>query len=199
MPKVAKAKDDRVYQLKVTLKDTKPPIWRRILARADTRLGDLHVILQVVMGWTDSHLHQFIAKGQYFGAPTDDGIAEASDEDEFTLGQVVRAERSKLVYEYDFGDGWMHDVLVEEIRPVEAKAKYPRCVDGKRACPPEDCGGVWGFYNMLEAVRDPKHPEHDDLVEWLGDEFDEEAFDLDAVNKDLSRLSKQSRAWRMFG
>ena len=188
MPRTTRTKDDRIYQLKVTLKGSKPPIRRRLQVRADTRLGDLHTILQTVMGWTNSHLHQFKINGEYYGMPMDDEFEETNDEDKFRLGQVVDAEKSKFVYEYDFGDGWMHDIVVEAILPPEKGVALPRCLDGKQACPPEDCGGIGGFYNLLEAVRDPSHPEHGELSEWLGGEFDPEAFNLDEVNKNLARL-----------
>jgi hypothetical protein len=199
MPRATKTKDDRIFQLKVTLNGSKPPIWRRVQVRADTRLGDLHAILQAVMGWDDSHLHQFIVEGEYYGVPTDDDFDEMMDEDKFTLTQVVGGEKSKIVYEYDFGDGWMHDMVVEKILPPDRGAKLPMCIDGQRACPPEDCGGLWGFYDLLETVRDPKHPEHDELSEWLGDEYDPEAFDLDGINGLLSQVHKQPRIWRMLG
>lgn len=188
MPRAAKTKDDRIFQFKVTLKGSKPPIWRRVQVRADTRLGDLHAIIQTVMGWDDSHLHQFIIKGEYYGAPTGDDFDEMMDEDKFTLAQVVDAEKSKFIYEYDFGDGWMHEIVVERILPLEKGVVLPRCLDGKQACPPEDCGGMGGFYNLLEAVRDPSQPDHSELSEWVGGKYDPEEFDLDKVNKKLSRL-----------
>jgi hypothetical protein len=198
MPRAAKTKDDRIFQLKVTLKGSKPPIWRRVQVRADTGLGDLHAILQTVMGWDDSHLHQFIVQGEYYGVPTGDDF-NVMDEDEFTLAQVSGREKSKMVYEYDFGDGWMHDMVVEKILPPDQGAKLPRCVDGQCACPPEDCGGIWGYYNLLEAVRDPKHPEHEELREWLGEKYDPEAFDLDRINGLLSGVHKLPQLERFFG
>jgi hypothetical protein len=106
-----------------------------------------------------------------------------------SLQQVVSRVKDKLIYEYDFGDSWEHELLVEKILPLEAGKHYPICLTGKRACPPEDCGGIWGYASLLAAIRDPEHPEHDEMVEWGGDEFDPEAFDLDEVNRELHHLT----------
>ncbi|MBI1881343.1 MAG: plasmid pRiA4b ORF-3 family protein [Chloroflexi bacterium] len=180
-----------IYQIKVTLRDSKPPIWRRIQVPSDINLGKLHRILQVVMGWTDSHLHQFIVGGTYYGEPDPDyqdmGM-EMRDEKRVKLNQFVRGEKSRLRYEYDFGDSWEHELLVEKILPPEPGVRYPLCLTGKRACPPEDVGGVWGYPDFLEAIKDPKHPEHEDMLEWVGGEFDPEAFDLDEVNEALRHV-----------
>ncbi len=196
MPRTGKTKDDRVFQLKITLKGSKPPIRRRVQVRGDTPLDTLHHIFQIAMGWTDSHLHQFKIGGELYGMLFDDGLEDTCDENEFTLAQVAGREKSKFKYEYDFGDGWIHDVVVEAILPAEEGVALPRCLDGKQACPPEDCGGLWGFYNLLDAIRDPQHPEHKDLSEWLGGDFDPDAFEVDRVNRNLSWLRAPSRAVR---
>lgn len=198
MARAQKAKDERIFQLKVTLRGSKPPIWRRIQVEETARLGDLHAILQCVMGWCDSHLHQFIIKGEYYGVPTAGDFEEVKDEDKFNLGGIVRRAKDKFVYEYDFGDSWEHEILVEKILPRQADVTYPRCLDGKRACPPEDCGGIWGYYDMLAAVADPKHPEHEELIEWLDGEFDPEAFNLEEANKHLPKVCSESRSWQML-
>ena len=192
-------KDVSIYQLKVTLKGSKPPIWRRVQVKDNIRLGDLHGVIQCAMGWDGGHLHQFVHKGKYFGAPSDDDCGPVTDEDKVRLSDLHLRAKSKFVYEYDFGDGWMHDIVVEKTLPVEKGVDYPRCIDGKLACPPEDCGGIWGFYNMLQAASDPKHPEHEDLKEWLGDKFDPEAFDLEAKDATLREVFKQPRTWRLIG
>jgi len=174
--------------MKVTLKGTKPPIWRRIQVAGDTTLRELHDVLQVVMEWEDAHLHQFIIEGEYYGSPSPfDGFfdLEMSDERRFKLAQVVSGEKSKFAYEYDFGDSWLHEIVVEKILSPQEGKHYPVCLTGKRACPPEDCGGVRGYYELLEAVRNPQHPAHDEMLEWLGEDFDPDAFDLDKVNQRL--------------
>jgi len=182
------AREVPVYQIKVTLGGSKPPIWRRVLVRSDTSLGQLHGILQAVMGWADYHLHQFIVGQTYYGVPHEDYGSEMRDESRVRLKQIVPSEKFKFRYEYDFGDSWLHHLLVEKILPPEAGQYYPVCIKGKRACPPEDVGGIWGYDSFLEAVRNPDHPEHEDMLEWIGGEFDPEAFDLDEVNEALRAL-----------
>ena len=188
MPRTQPSSDVSVYQLKVTLRDSKPPIWRRIQVTSDTRLAVLHRVLQVVMGWEGAHLHQFMAHGRYYGTPHPDFGFEVQNEQQVSVQQVVSRPKDKLIYEYDFGDSWEHELLVEKILPLEAGKRYPLCLMGKRACPPEDCGGIWGYASLLEALRDPEHPEHDEMVDWVGGEFDPEAFDLDEINRELQNL-----------
>jgi tetratricopeptide (TPR) repeat protein len=179
---------DAVYQLKVTLRGSRPPIWRRLLVRADTRLSTLHAILQVAMGWTDDHLHQFEAGARRIGVPRRGGWAEVEDERRVRLSEVAPGERARLTYEYDFGDSWEHQIVVEKVGSAERGAVYPVCLAGRRAGPPEDVGGVWRYGWFVEAIRDPAHPEHDELLEWVGGAFDPEAFDREAINAALRRL-----------
>lgn len=178
-----------VHQLKITLLEIDPPIWRRVLVPSNTTLGDLNFILQAVMGWTNSHLHEFtIGETSY----SDPGFALDDVEDEFalTLVDALPAARSKLVFMYDFGDSWEHKVVAEKIVPREPRQRLPYCLAGERACPPEDRGGPWGYYTMLDAIADPSHEQHEDMMEWTGGEFDAEAFDVDALNKRLTKLIK---------
>src|SRR5581483_3786798 len=178
-----------VYQLKVTLRDTHPPIWRRIQLRGDMRLSQLHRVLQIAMGWTDSHLHQFRVGGRYYGIPDREfGDSETINESRIRLNQIAQTDKARFVYEYDFGDSWEHEISVEKIFKHAQLLKHPVCVAGKRACPPEDVGGIWGYEHFLQVVRDPGDPEQEDLLEWIGGEFDPEAFDLDAVNRALARI-----------
>jgi hypothetical protein len=177
-----------IYQMKVTLMDSKPPIWRRIQVPADINLAKLHQVLQVAMGWTDSHLHQFVIGGKSYGEPDPDYGDEMAHEQRYKLSQVAKGEKAKLRYEYDFGDSWQHQLLVEKVLQPEADVHYPRCVTGKRNCPPEDCGGVWGYAEFLEAIRNSDHPEHRNMLEWVGDEFDPEAFDLEEINRELKQI-----------
>lgn len=184
----AKAVSDRVYQLKITLRGSKPPIWRRVMVPATFNLYKLHQVIQVAMGWDDSHLHQFIIDGEYYSIPSPDDWEPVIDERRFTLSRSAPYEKMKFVYEYDFGDSWEHIVLVEKILPTEAGRQYPICIKGKRACPPEDVGGVWGYENFLEALGDPDHEEHESYLEWIDGEFDAEAFNLEAINIALQRV-----------
>ncbi len=189
MPSRKRAKNHPVYQLKITLKGSKPPIWRRVQVANNTTLSKLHKIIQVAMGWWDSHLHQFIIHGENFGIPDPDfDFMEVTSERGTKLSGVISSEKDKFIYEYDFGDSWEHVILVEKILPPDPNISYPICLKGKRTCPPEDCGGIWGYNDFLEAIQDPDHPEHDDMLEWVGGEFDSEAFSLDEVNSRLKNI-----------
>ncbi|MBN1659996.1 MAG: plasmid pRiA4b ORF-3 family protein [Anaerolineae bacterium] len=183
---MAKKSTTPIYQVKVTLEESKPPIWRRILVPGDATLARLHTIIQIAMGWSDSHLHQFIVGRTFYGEPHPDYGNEMRDERRVRLNQVVPEPGMRFRYEYDFGDSWMHTLLVEKILEPGPGQRYPVCVKGERACPPEDVGGVWGYEDFLEAIGDPDHPEHEEYLEWAGDDFDAEAFDLQETN-DLLR------------
>lgn len=176
-----------ILRLGVTLRDVRPPVWRRIEVPADLSLARLHGVLQAAMGWTDSHLHHFY-QGQVYYGPVDllDDLA-VEDERRATVGDVLRRLRQRITYEYDFGDGWEHDVVLEARVEREPRVRYPRVVAGERACPPEDVGGAWGYAEFLEKIADPEHPEHDDLLDWYGDDFDPEAFDLAATDRRVRR------------
>jgi hypothetical protein len=194
MAKSKSATDAPIYQIKVTLEDSKPPIWRRLMVRSDVTLAELHDIIQAAFGWWDYHLHQFIVGETYFGVPDPDyeDYLEMNDEQDVTMRQVAPREGSKFRYEYDFGDSWLHQVLVEKILPPEPGQDYPVCIKGRRARPPEDVGGMWGYYHFLEAIQDPDHEEHDEYLEWVGGAFDPEAFDLEEVNQALAALRRKS-------
>ncbi len=179
------------YRLKVTLRGSKPPIWRRLEVPGNITLAKLHRILQVAMGWTDSHLHSFRIGGTYYQEPgtfSDPlfNLAENRNEKRFKLEQVAPREKMKFFYEYDFGDCW--EILVEKIFPMTPENRHPVCLKGARACPPEDIGGLGGYYDFLEIMQDPKHPEHDHLREWAGGQFDPEKFNLEAINQQLRKI-----------
>jgi hypothetical protein len=176
--------EKKVYQLKVTLRDIRPPIWRRIQVTSDTDLQRLHRILQTVMGWYGGHLHEFDVFGDPYGDPRD-AEEDVLDERKATLGKLITVEKEKFLYTYDLGDGWEHEILVEKILPIEKGTRYPVCLAGKRACPPEDCGGAPGYENLLEALKDPSHPEHEETFEWLPGDFDSEKFDIKSINVEL--------------
>ena len=171
-----------IFRLKVTLRGSKPPIWRRFLVPNDITLKRLHYSLQAVMGWTDSHQHQFEARGVWYGTPDREFGVGRVNESKTTLGQVLRRPKDRMTYEYDFGDGWLHDIVLEEVLPPGQGGPYPMIEAGKRARPPEDVGGVYGYQGFLEALADPNHPEHQDMVEWAGDAFNPEAFDVREAN-----------------
>ena len=184
-------KTQTVYQLKITLRGIRPPIWRRVQVRSDATLGHLHWVIQFAMGWTASHLHSFSIQGrEYSMARLDIGLDELDmrDGESVKLSQVVAGEKFKFFYLYDFGDSWEHEVLVEKVLTAERDAHYPVCIKAKRACPPEDCGGTWGYQTLLKAIKDPKHPEHALRREWLGTSFDSEDADFDGINDLLKTI-----------
>ena len=174
--------ENLVYQIKVTLRGTRPPIWRRFVVRKNISLRNLNEILQIVMGWTGSHLHCFRVGNSYYGTPGDECGMEFHNDKNVTLDKVLMVPKDRMMYEYDFGDSWEHDVVLEKILLKDHKKIYPYVVKGKGACPPEDVGGVCGYYGFLEAISDPEHPEHDEMVEWHGDKFDPEEFDVEEAN-----------------
>lgn len=188
MVRIKQPTDIYAYQMKVTLEDIKPPIWRRIQVTSATSLYRFHKILQTVMGWSESHLHQFIIDEMHYGEPSPDYGFKMKNEKTVKLSHVVSGENTKFYYEYDFGDSWYHKILVEKILPLEPDKHYPVCLKGKRACPPEDCGGISGYYDFLKAIQDPNNPEHEHMLEWVGGSFDPEAFDLDEINRKLREI-----------
>lgn len=183
-----KTRASTVHQLKVTLKGAKPPIWRRLLVPSNITLLELHNVIQVAMGWDDCHLHEFEVGGVSYGQGDLGGWGPPpKNETTAKLAHIAPAE-SRFLYLYDFGDSWEHVIDVEKVVAREPGKTYPTCLSGRRACPPEDCGGVWGYADLLKAVQDPTHDEHWKLLDWLG-AFDPEEFDLQAVNHRLSRLA----------
>jgi hypothetical protein len=179
----------RMYQMRITLKGIRPPIWRRVQVPGAIRLAALHEVIQTVFGWTDSHLHQFVVAGETYGRP-DDFDETVVDEAAVTLGNAVGTRTKRFLYVYDFGDNWEHEVAVENIVAGNSGSDRPLCLGGKRHRPPEDCGGPPGYQNFLEAVRDPGHQEHEAMLEWVGGSFDAEAFDIAAVNRGLVVVRK---------
>ncbi|MDZ4687852.1 MAG: plasmid pRiA4b ORF-3 family protein [Planctomycetaceae bacterium] len=187
----AKADPSTVYQFKITLIDSKPPIWRRIQV-ADCTLDKLHEHIQTAMGWTNSHLHQFEIFEKRYGNPEllDDGFDgfTSVDSTKTKLSQIVpnAGKRFRFTYEYDFGDGWAHEILFEGTPKKELGTKSPLCLEGERACPPEDVGGMGGFYDFLEALADPEHERHDEFMEWGGG-FDPKEFDAKQATKAMTK------------
>lgn len=181
------AETPSTIQLKVTLAGIKPPIWRRIVISGSATLGQLHMVLQVAMGWDNYHLHCFEIGDVRYGTADDEELdIEEVDETTVTVADAFGTTR-RGIYEYDFGDSWHHQLLVEKANVDVPMKGFATCLDGKRACPPEDCGGTYGYADLLEALADPDHEEHESYVEWAG-EFDPEEFDPEAVNFGLDLL-----------
>jgi hypothetical protein len=183
-----------IYVLKVLLAGAQPPIWRRLHVPGNANLGWLHAVLQVAMGWTNSHLHQFKAGGEFYSDTRVhfaeyEGDPEILEERGFTLQQIAPDTKAGFGYEYDFGDSWEHEITVQKILPPDpAAAATALCLDGARACPPEDCGGVWGYAELLKTLANPKHPDHRRLKQWVGGVFDAEGFDVAKTNLWLRKL-----------
>lgn len=180
-----------VYQLKVTLEGIRPPIWRRVQVAADTRMSELHRVLQAAMGWRDEHVHLFFAGNLKIGEahPEWESCGERiTDDRTVELRTVAPGEKSRFTYRYDLGDGWEHSVVVEKVLPPGSTADLPRCLGGRRACPPEDSGGIEGYRRLLRVLDDPGDPEHDDLKQWVGGAWDPGSFELERANERLRGL-----------
>ncbi|MCK4732574.1 MAG: plasmid pRiA4b ORF-3 family protein [Methanophagales archaeon] len=183
-----KKKYTQVYQFKITLKGIKPPIWRRIQVPETYTFWELHLAIQNAMSWTVCHLHEFelvnpeTGLKQFIGTQNEDFGDEVLPESNKKIADYFSMENQSAVYTYDFGDNWEHKIQLEKIVPREKGVKYPICMKGKRACPPEDCGGIWGYAELLEIIRNPKHEEYEEMLEWLGGEFDPEYFDVEEVS-----------------
>ena len=174
----------KVFQFKIKLCDIKPMIWRRVHVLSDSTFGDLHYVIQDAMGWERSHLHEFTVLNPKTEAwdtiASSDEVAEEwrgnlISQDIVNIGSYFSLINKKAEYTYDFGDNWEHEIVLEKILDVASGVKYPLCVDGKRACPPEDCGGVWGYYNLVNILSDPNHEEYEEKLEWCG-KFDPKEF-----------------------
>jgi hypothetical protein len=191
---------DRIYQFKITIKDIAPLIWRRILVPETYNFWDLHVAIQDAMGWLDYHLHVFRIRPKHSHSVAEIGIPDLDgfdDEPAVLAGWETPISRYfndvgvSAEYEYDFGDSWHHDVILEGILMKEKKQKYPACIAGERACPPEDCGGVSGYHDLLKIISDPDHDEHESMITWLGGKYDPDEFSLSKV-----KFDNPKKRWR---
>jgi hypothetical protein len=181
-------RDYPLYQLGVRLNESAPAIWRRFQVKKETTLPRLHQVLQVVMGWDDRHLHEFRIGSLRFGERVPEEDYEVIDERTIRLSQIATSEPRTFAYLYDFGDGWEHEVVIEKGANKEAGVRYPTCIEGARSCPPEDVGAMPGYESFLKAIRNRRDPRHKELLAWVGGRFDPEAFDVEAINRKLSRL-----------
>lgn len=181
------------YRLNIVLFDIEPLIWREVVINSDISLAKLHRVIQIVMGWFDGHLHQFeTPDGTCYGPrdPEFDPPHDLLNEAKARVADVLRDSGDKLLYTYDFGDGWDHKIELLGIAVAKSQRRGTTCLAGARACPPEDCGGSGGYERFLEIIGNPKHKEHKEMLEWIGGGFDPEAFDIDLVNEELASLGK---------
>ncbi|TAK14746.1 MAG: plasmid pRiA4b ORF-3 family protein [Anaerolineae bacterium] len=181
-----------MFVIKVTLLDIRPPVWRRLRVPAAIALDELHQVIQVAMGWEDGHLHLFEVGGRQYGPRLPEPDWGMADERRAQL-TALAGPGETLRYIYDMGDGWVHDIRIERREMQVSGAPRLECLAGRRACPPEDVGGPWGYAAFLKALGDPDDPEHQRLREWWGGNFDPEAFDREAVNKALAPRGRRRR------
>lgn len=177
-------KAQSLVSVKVTLRGIRPPIWRRLVLPGSLTLGDLHQAIQVAMGWEGYHLHAFAVDGRHYGDPH--SVDDVLSEERLTLSALRTSGISRFSYTYDFGDGWEHAILIEKRQPPADGRPTPACVAGKRACPPEDCGGIWGYHNLVEVLADPEHPNHDEWLEMYGEDFDPEDFSVEDADASVA-------------
>ncbi len=178
-----------IYQLKISLKGIRPTIWRRLQVSSVIKLEDLHMVLQVCMGWFNSHLYEFISDFHRYGVPDEAGLPGVKDAAHYRLDKILKKEKDTLLYLYDYGDSWEHIVELEEILPFETGRQLPVCLAGENACPPEDSGGPPGYYYFLEVIGDSSHPDYEEMRRWVYSDFSREDFDLVLTNCLLSEYS----------
>lgn len=180
------AHQGHVYRLSVRLQGSDPTVWRLLSVPGHLSLAETSRVILAAMGWNDSHLHQFDIEGQLYGLPDDEWPDDrpVHPDDAFRLGEVVGAGCTGFTYEYDFGDGWMHEVQVQAVELLdEQRNAWPMCLGGAHACPPDDVGGLSGYRDFLEAMGDPSHEEHAAMWRWIGGPFDPRGFDVNAANR----------------
>jgi hypothetical protein len=177
------------HRLKVTIAGIRPPVWRRLLVPSRASLAELHGTIQEAFGWFDGHLHEFMLDGVRYGIDDGEGWGDPPRDERRSRLSNVAPKGARIEYVYDFGDDWVHHIVVEDIVPIEPAGDYPRCLAGRRAGPPEDVGGPYGYEQFLKAIADPGHKDHDDLLTWVGGSFDSDSFDLDGTNDSLTLLN----------
>lgn len=177
----------KILQLKIQLQGITPAIWRSILVDEFITFDKLHRIIQAAMGWENYHLYKFDIGGVEISVPDTDYEQDVKDSKRVRLAQLL-GEKQKFFYTYDFGDNWEHIITVEKTQENDYSRKYPVCIAGARACPPEDCGGVHGYEKFLQAINNPKHKEHKQMLGWIGGEFDAERFDINGISRNLMRI-----------
>jgi hypothetical protein len=185
-----------ILRIRIVLEDIEPPVWRRVLVPADMNLARLHDVIQAAMGWEDYHLHLFHVGDHRYGVPDptfEDPEFKVYRDANIKLEDLVRRGIDRFTYTYDFGDNWIHDVIIEKSVAADPDVLYPAYVDGERQCPPEDVGGFPGYYEFLDAISDPTHEEHEHLLEWVGESFDPEEFDVYRIQLGMENIARARR------
>jgi len=186
-----------IVRLKIALVDAEPPIWRRVKVPAGMTLRELHAVIQAAMGWEDAHLYPFQVGREIIAGPGMDGggfgLPRAISAARVRLDDLAARGVKRFAYVYDMGDSWEHLVLIEKLLAADPAASYPRLIDGAGRCPPEDVGGIPGFYEFLDAITDPHHPDHKDRIDWYGGPFDPHNMDTERIHKHLARIHTRHR------
>jgi hypothetical protein len=186
----SKQKTASLYEIKITLMNMAPSIWRRVTVPLDITLGNLHTVIQIAMGWEDDHLHEFLIGRKRYGPviPDKAGFGEPAVNEDIVCLNGVAKPHAKFIYHYDFGDDWRHEIHIEREIEEDLNPRQVRCVAGENACPPEDCGGPYGYFDLIAILRDAQHEEHNAMQEWIGEDFDPKYFDLASIDRRLSKL-----------
>jgi len=197
MPSKTRPRQDPVFRIKITLRHVRPAVWRRILVPPEQSLSDFSHMIEAAMGWGGGHLHDFRVGKEIYGEPDEDEdpylLTRRHDDRQLEVGQLFADPKASVVYTYDFGDQWEHDLKLESWEKRDPATTYPLCVGGARACPPDDCGGPPGYADLLRTVRNPADPEHDAMLEWLGGAFNPDAFSLEEANLRLAARMRRRR------
>lgn len=178
----------KTLEFSIVLNETNPPVWRQLIIPDSFSLYELHHAIQLAFDWRNYHLYNFIVNDKAYGDPSLLEDLDCLSDKLVNISSIFKTTGSTVIYEYDFGDGWIHNIKLEKIAENLAEIKYPICIDGSMACPPEDCGGISGYEHLLKVVKNSKHPEYKEMVQWLGKVFDPEAFHLQKVNKELKKI-----------
>lgn len=181
---------EKVYQIKIILKDSEPSIWRRVKIASSIDLLELHGIIQAAMGWKDCHMHQFVSGGRHFGDEDPDFDYKMTDERTVRVDELLKKEKGSITYEYDFDDSWEHMIRLEKILPGDDTPNLPVCVEGERACPPEEIGGVWGYEDMLDSLKNTRDRDHKKAMAIFGKDYDPDRLDIEEINARLAGLKK---------
>jgi hypothetical protein len=188
-----------IVQLNISLHESKPLIWRQILVHNNTTFFELHHIIQIVMGWKNYHMFEFNIEGYRIGEIDEEernyGSGKLLDANAVTLKDIITQKKDIINYEYDFGDGWQHQIKVDEFLSVSKSIKYPICINGQMNCPPEDCGGIHAFYNSLDILKNKTHEEYKEMYQWFPKKYDSEKFDIEKVNRQLKKLDQYISKW----
>lgn len=187
-------RQDQIARLRISLDESEPEIWRRVEVPMGATLKALHDVIQAAMGWEDEHLWQFAAEGRVYGTPDPGWGRDISSAQSTKLGSLIDKGVRGFTYIYDMGDNWRHTIEVEAIEAADPEQHYPRFINGQRRCPPEDVGGIDGYYAFVEAVSDPAHEEHAQMLDWYGEAYDPDELDLSLIRQRIGALARRQTA-----